>query len=309
MAFIDPIETAVEKRTEHRKQGPEKLTAICFMVPLKAFPDWLSIATARLYWPNMAEPLTEQAFAELEEWARHHGFILVWNDRSKRGDVHYKNGIQLPESVIGKELGLSYDVRPRHGGIDPLLFLDFRAARRWVKNNAKGKTVLNLFAYTCGIGVAAIAGKAAQVLNVDFAKRSLAVGRENALFNGIGKKRFKIVHDDALCILRQSPGLGVKGVLHAGALPVENPNSSTWLFSIPSPAKSPFGKVDVNDYQSLIDPLCCANQGPPATNNVSRRCKRVAPARCAGRESRSAHPKRTGLHQKKTFQALMVSIH
>ena len=61
-----------------------------------------------------------------------------------------------------------------------MLFLDLRAGRRWVKGAAHDKTVLNLFAYTCGIGVAALAGGARQVVNVDFARSALAVGEANA---------------------------------------------------------------------------------------------------------------------------------
>ena len=36
------------------------------------------------------------------------------------------------------------------------LFLDMRYGRNWVREQAKGQRVLNLFAYTCGFSVAAI---------------------------------------------------------------------------------------------------------------------------------------------------------
>src|SRR5690606_5890663 len=36
------------------------------------------------------------------------------------------------------------------------LFLDMRYGRRWVREHAEGKRVLNLFAYTCGFSVAAM---------------------------------------------------------------------------------------------------------------------------------------------------------
>ncbi|MBD1581930.1 class I SAM-dependent methyltransferase [Pseudoalteromonas sp. S16_S37] len=59
------------------------------------------------------------------------------------------------------------------------LFLDMRYGRSWVKSNAQNKNVLNLFAYTCGFSVAAIAGGAKQVVNLDMAKAALSKGREN----------------------------------------------------------------------------------------------------------------------------------
>ena len=80
------------------------------------------------------------------------------------------------------EDGLSYlldlGVRQNNG-----LFLDMRLGRRWVREQAQGQRVLNLFAYTCGFSVAAIAGGAQQVVNLDMAKSALSRGRENHRLN------------------------------------------------------------------------------------------------------------------------------
>nr|WP_238930468.1 class I SAM-dependent methyltransferase [Vibrio sp. S9_S30] len=64
------------------------------------------------------------------------------------------------------------------------LFLDMRFGRDWVRERAKHKKVLNLFAYTCGFSVVAIEGGADQVVNVDMAKSSLSRGRDNHKLNG-----------------------------------------------------------------------------------------------------------------------------
>ena len=63
------------------------------------------------------------------------------------------------------------------------LFLDMHNGRKWVKTHSKDKRVLNLFAYTCGFSVAAIAGKAKSVVNVDMSSAALNVGRENHRLN------------------------------------------------------------------------------------------------------------------------------
>lgn len=63
------------------------------------------------------------------------------------------------------------------------LFLDMRFGRDWVQRHAHGKRVLNLFAYTCGFSVAAIAGGASHVVNLDMAKSALSRGRENHHLN------------------------------------------------------------------------------------------------------------------------------
>ncbi|QGZ32111.1 class I SAM-dependent methyltransferase [Stutzerimonas stutzeri] len=64
------------------------------------------------------------------------------------------------------------------------LFLDMRYGRRWVQAHAEGKRVLNLFAYTCGFSVAAIAGGAEHVVNLDMARAALSRGRDNHRLNG-----------------------------------------------------------------------------------------------------------------------------
>ena len=63
------------------------------------------------------------------------------------------------------------------------LFLDMSNGRRWVQQHSQDKRVLNLFSYTCGFSVAAIAGNAQSVLNIDMSSAALNVGRENHRLN------------------------------------------------------------------------------------------------------------------------------
>lgn len=63
------------------------------------------------------------------------------------------------------------------------LFLDMRYGRQWVQAHAAGKRVLNLFAYTCGFSLAALAGGAHQVVNLDMARAALSRGRDNHRLN------------------------------------------------------------------------------------------------------------------------------
>ena len=87
------------------------------------------------------------------------------------------------KDLIITESGLQYHIQL--GRIqNPGLFLDMRTGRDWVKAHAQDKRVLNLFAYTCGFSVAAIAGGASYVLNVDNNNSVLSRGRENHRLNG-----------------------------------------------------------------------------------------------------------------------------
>lgn len=74
-------------------------------------------------------------------------------------------------------------------------FLDMKTGRQWVREQSSGKNILNLFAYTCSIGVAALAGGANEVVNVDMSKGAIQVGQQNdrlnqSLFNDDAKARY-----------------------------------------------------------------------------------------------------------------------
>ncbi|SDT06167.1 class I SAM-dependent methyltransferase [Pseudomonas oryzae] len=96
--------------------------------------------------------------------------------------MDWLRGAELEEWLIDED-GLRYKLdlgRKQNNG----LFLDMRYGRRWVREQAAGQRVLNLFAYTCGFSVAAIAGGAAQVVNLDMARAALSRGRDNHRLNG-----------------------------------------------------------------------------------------------------------------------------
>ena len=75
------------------------------------------------------------------------------------------------------------------------LFLDMANGRRWVKQHSHQKKVLNLFAYTCAFSIAALAGGAELVVNIDMAKGALSKGRDNHQRNGqdLSKVKFEAV--------------------------------------------------------------------------------------------------------------------
>ena len=113
------------------------------------------------------QALERETLLQLHEAIDQHlGFetLLVYNDRSRgnsridREDIVYRADEAALQDLVGHEWGLNYRVRGRHAGQDPLLFLDLRNTRGWVKDHSKNKSVLNLFAYTCGVGLSAAAG-------------------------------------------------------------------------------------------------------------------------------------------------------
>ena len=76
---------------------------------------------------------------------------------------------------------------------DASFYLDTQNVRRWALDNLAGKEVLNTFAYTGSLGVAAAAAGASRVLQTDLNKRFLNVAKTSYTLNGlvIDKKLFQ----------------------------------------------------------------------------------------------------------------------
>ncbi|AUG04317.1 MULTISPECIES: class I SAM-dependent rRNA methyltransferase [Pseudomonas] len=207
--------------------------------------------------------------------------LLVYNDRSRgnsridREDSVYRAEEEALKDLVGHEWGLNYRVRGRHAGQDPLLFLDLRNARGWVKAHSAGKSVLNLFAYTCGVGLSAAAGGAREVCNLDFAEGNLAVGRENGQLNP-QLPAMQFVQSDYFPAIRQLAGLPIsqrRGQKLPSYPRLEQRQYDLVLLDPPAWAKSAFGTVDLlRDYQSLLKPALLAT----ADNGVLICCNNLA---------------------------------
>ena len=219
------------------------------------------------------QPLEADELAALEGYyaTALAGLDLVYNDRSGansriRNELSGEALATAERPRVVRELGVRYLIQARHAGQDPWLFLDLRAGRRRVMREAAGKSVLNLFAYTCGVGIAAARAGARQVLNVDFAESSLVVGRQNARLNELAV-RPRFVKSDAFAALRQLAGLGQAERVRGKRMPafpkLEAQQFDLVFLDPPRYAKSPFGVVDlVNDYAALFKPaLLCTVEG------------------------------------------------
>ena len=151
--------------------------------------DWLQgVVLVSLFKEPEAEQLVAlkqllQAIALSPAWQASAAHTLVLQHRyTLQSDTEWLVGEAIDECTL-TEGGLRYRVdlgRKQNNG----LFLDMRYGRDWVKANAGGKRVLNLFAYTCGFSVAAIEGGAQHVVNLDMSRAALSRGRDNHRLNG-----------------------------------------------------------------------------------------------------------------------------
>lgn len=69
--------------------------------------------------------------------------------------------------------------------LDTGLFIDHRNMRARIKANSRGKSVLNLFAYTCTASVHAALAGAKKVTSVDLSQNYLDWGKQNFALNGL----------------------------------------------------------------------------------------------------------------------------
>ena len=107
------------------------------------------------------------------------------------------------DPLVVREGGLAFRVRLTDG-LKTGIFLDQRDNRRRVRDLARGKNVLNLFAYTCAFTVGAAAGGARKTVNVDASKGALDWGKENLEENGLLSDAHEMIADDAFLWLKHA---------------------------------------------------------------------------------------------------------
>ena len=101
------------------------------------------------------------------------------------GDLHdglILSGPPLTEALVFRENGLRFEADPLRGQKTGF-FLDQRDNRSNLETLARGRTVLNVFAYTGGFSLYAARGGAAAVTSVDLSEPALAAADRNFALN------------------------------------------------------------------------------------------------------------------------------
>lgn len=87
-------------------------------------------------------------------------------------------------------------------------FMDMKPGRELIEDLCHGKTVLNLFSYTCSFSVAAKRAGAARVTNIDMKKSFLKIGQKNHQLNNDSAKGVSFLSYD---IMKSLSGIAKKG--------------------------------------------------------------------------------------------------
>jgi 23S rRNA (cytosine1962-C5)-methyltransferase len=113
---------------------------------------------------------------------------ILLQERSRPGSPSRLLHGTLPPELDALEEGLRF--RLRLGDAQNVgFFPDMAVGRALVRQLGSGKRVLNLFAYSCGFSLAALAGGASHVVNLDMNSGALELGKLNHRINGLDPRR------------------------------------------------------------------------------------------------------------------------
>jgi 23S rRNA (guanine2445-N2)-methyltransferase / 23S rRNA (guanine2069-N7)-methyltransferase len=126
--------------------------------------------------------------------------VLKFREKQQGGAVAADKdtiGAAVPDRIIVVE-GDARFVVDLTSRTDVGLFLDHRPERLRVGKSARGRSLLNLFAYTCAFSVHAGVGGASRTVSVDLSNTALATAADNFQQNGMSSSQHLLVNDDAM---------------------------------------------------------------------------------------------------------------
>lgn len=216
------IKNRIRKNYQHVRKWAKRTMTDCFRIydrDIKEYPLAIDFYAGRFcvqffsYDRDRDEPLPE-----LEEEIENaicsifgtSPDLIFWRTRVKRKKTQQYEKIDEQEQFFTV---LEYGVRFKVNLIDYLdtgLFLDHRETRRQVASMAKGKRLLNLFAYTCSFSVHAALEGAAFTKSVDLSNTYTDWGRDNFILNSISLKNNDIERADCLKFIDEEIYSGAK---------------------------------------------------------------------------------------------------
>lgn len=157
--------------------------------------DWYPPVLHLICYAPMAEELAPQLAQWLGDQLDPTPTSLILQHRDQTGAPQHLAWGQKPKQPHAIEAGLQFLLHFDRGQ-NIGFFPDMATGRSLVRDISHHKKVLNLFAYTCSLSVAALAGGASSVTNLDMSRNALNWGRENHRINGLDDRRVTyLAHD------------------------------------------------------------------------------------------------------------------
>jgi 23S rRNA (cytosine1962-C5)-methyltransferase len=217
---LEILKTAIQlRRTLHAFEASEALR-IFYGPGETEHPELRHIAIDQFrdhFWITQWKPISPSTLKSIEASLKTEfvGKIeaIVLMDRSEiasDADVAPLFGVPTQGRFTIHENGVPYRVQmtaTKHPG----LFLDHAPLRAWLKTTQNEATVLNLFAYTGSLSVAAGVSGAKKVTTLDLSKSTVDWARENWIHAGLPEDRADFIYGD---VFEWLPKLEKRGALY-----------------------------------------------------------------------------------------------
>ncbi|MBI3508662.1 MAG: class I SAM-dependent methyltransferase [Chlamydiia bacterium] len=210
-----PLKNRIRKNYRHLRKWATRTKTNCFRIydrDIKEYPLAIDFYDGRFcvhFFTSTRESdeprqdLYKEAMDAIQSLFSTPPESIYWRTRIKRDKIEqYEKTGEMKQFFSVLEYGLQFKVNLTDY-LDTGLFLDHRETRRLVASMARGKRLLNLFAYTCSFSVHAAAAEALFTKSVDLSNTYTEWGRENFLLNGLPLTNNLIVREDCLQFLEQ----------------------------------------------------------------------------------------------------------
>lgn len=213
-----PLKNRIRKNYRHLRKWANRTKTNCFRIydrDIKEYPLAIDFYDGRFcvhYFTSTRD--TEEPRQDLYDETMNaiHSLFqappesIYWRTRMKREKTEqYEKTGETKQFFSVLEYGIRFKVNMTDY-LDTGLFLDHRETRRLVASMAPGKSLLNLFAYTCSFSVHAAAAGARFTKSVDLSNTYTEWGRENFLLNSLPLTNNLIVREDCLQFLEEEKG-------------------------------------------------------------------------------------------------------
>lgn len=215
-----PLKNCIRNNYRHIRKWAKRTCTDCFRIydrNIKEYPLAIDFYAGRFcvqyfsYDRENDEPPPEKEQAVLQALRSIFGVDsqnIYWRTRIRRTKMQqYEKIGEEREFFTVHEHGVKLRVN-LHDYLDTGLFLDHRETRQQVASIAKGKRLLNLFAYTCTFSVHAAIKGSSFTKSVDLSNTYTAWGKENFLLNNLSLHSNVIIRADCLKFLDEELSSG-----------------------------------------------------------------------------------------------------
>ncbi len=207
------LKNRIRKNYKHLRKWAKRTNTECFRIydrDIKEYPIAIDVYAGRFCVQYFSYDRDDE---ELDTNEVNEILISLFGDcsiysrsriRRRKLEQYEKRG-EEKEFFTVLEYGVKFKVNLRDY-LDTGLFLDHRETRKMVAQQAIGKKLLNLFAYTCSFSVHAAVAGATFTKSVDMSNTYTLWGRKNFELNNLPESKNCIVRDDCMKFLEKETG-------------------------------------------------------------------------------------------------------